>query len=50
MEVLSILHYFFTLTFEHSFNPYAAGCLFGQYKMMQNTLKMSETLAHGYSS
>ena len=30
-----------------SFNPFAAGYLFDQYKMMQ---KMPETLAHGYSS
>ena len=32
------------------FNPYDAGGLFGQYKMMQNTWRMMETLAHGYSS
>ena len=32
------------------FNPYAAGGQFGQYKMIQNTLQMTETLAHGYSS
>ena len=32
-------------------NPYAAGGLSGQYKMMQKTLtKMTETLAYGYSS
>ena len=31
------------------FNPYAAGGSFGQHKMMQKTLKMTETLAHGYS-
>ena len=33
------------------FNRYAAGGLSGQHKMMQKTSKkMSETLAHGYSS
>ena len=32
------------------FNPYAAGSWFAQYKMMQTTFKMTETLAHGYSS
>ena len=32
------------------FNPYAAGGLFGQYKMMQNMLKMIENLADGYLS
>ena len=32
-------------------NPYAAaGFKFGQYKMMQKTWKMTETLANGYSS
>ena len=31
-------------------NPYAAGGSFGQYKMMQKTRKMTENLAHGYSS
>ena len=31
-------------------NPYAAGGLFDQYKMMQKTWKITETLAHGYSS
>ena len=32
-------------------NPYAAGDEFGQYKMMQkNNWKMTDTLAHGYSS
>ena len=30
-------------------NPYAAGSLFGHYKMMQNTNKMTVTLADGYS-
>ena len=30
------------------FNPYADGGLFGQYNMMQNTCKMTETLAQGY--
>ena len=30
--------------------PYAAGGLFCQYKMMQKTLKMTETMAYGYSS
>ena len=33
-----------------SVNSYAAGGKFGQYKMMQNTWEMSETLAHGYLS
>ena len=32
------------------FNPYAAGGLFGQYKMLQKTWKITETLANGYSS
>ena len=31
------------------FNPYAAGSLFSQYKMMQKTWKMTATLAYGYS-
>ena len=31
-------------------NPYAAGCLFCQYKMMQKTWKNTGTLANGYSS
>ena len=31
-------------------NPYAAGGQFGQYKMMQKTWKMTETLGHEYSS
>ena len=30
-------------------NPYAAGGKFGQYKMMQKTWKITETLACGYS-
>ena len=33
-----------------SFNPYAAGGLFCQYKMMQKNEKVTKTLAHGYSS
>ena len=32
------------------FNPYNAGGLFGQQELMQNTWKMTETLAHGLSS
>ena len=32
------------------FNPYTAGGLFGQYKMMQKNWKMIETMAYGYSS
>ena len=28
----------------------AAGCLFGQYKIIQKTWKMFEILANGYSS
>ena len=31
-------------------NPYATGDWFCQYKMMQKTLKMTETQACGYSS
>ena len=30
-------------------NPYAAGVLFGRYKMMQKQ-RMAETLTHGFSS
>ena len=30
-------------------NPYAAGWWFGQYKVMQKTWKITETLANGYS-
>ena len=37
-------------TFSNRFNPYAVGGYFGQYKIMQNSLKMTETLANGYSS
>ena len=33
-----------------SFNPYAAGGKLSQYKMMQKTWRMTETLANGYSS
>ena len=29
--------------------PYAAGGSFGQYKMMQKTYKLTETLVNGYS-
>ena len=35
---------------EKLLNPYDAGDWFGQYKMMQRTWKMTETLAYGYSS
>ena len=31
-------------------SPYVAGGYFGQYKMMQKSWKMTETLANGYSS
>ena len=31
-------------------NPYAAGGLFGQFKMMQKPFKMAETLTLGYLS
>ena len=31
------------------FNYFAAGGLFGKYKMMQKIFKMNETLAYGYS-
>ena len=34
----------------NSFKPPTAGDLFGQYKMMQKHEKMTDTLAHGYSS
>ena len=34
----------------NALNPYAAGGYFCQYKMMQNSWKMTETLAYGYSS
>ena len=30
-------------------SPYAAGGLFVQYKLMQKSRKMTETLANGYS-
>ena len=33
-----------------SVKPCATQGQFGQYKMMQNPWKMTETLAHGYSS
>ena len=32
------------------FNPSSASGLFGQYKIMHKTFKMTETLTHGYSS
>ena len=32
------------------FHPYAVGGYFGQYKMMQKSWKMTETLAYGYLS
>ena len=35
---------------ERPINPYAAGGYFVQYKILQNTLKMTETLAYWYSS
>ena len=35
--------------FEKHLNPYAAGGLFSQYKVMQKNWKIAETLAHGYS-
>ena len=31
-------------------NPHAAGGLFGQNRMLQKSLKMTETLAHGAST
>ena len=34
----------------NAFIPYAAGVEFGQYEMMQKTWKITETLAHGFSS
>ena len=34
--------------FIFSLNPCAAGGEFGKYKIMQKSLKMAETLAHGY--
>ena len=33
-----------------SYSTYAAGGLFGHYKMMQKSWRMTETLAHWYSS
>ena len=37
-------------TLKHEWvNPQAADGYFSQYKMMQKTLKMTETLANGYS-
>ena len=47
MEIINILH---TIVTQQSFNPYAAGGYFGQYKIMLKNLKMTETLANGYSS
>ena len=35
---------------EYSINSYAAGALFGLYKIMQRKLKLTENLAHLYSS
>ena len=60
----TMLFTFLTILFCHSFrydislvfmltvglNSYAAGGLFGQYKMLQKIWKMIETLTHGYSS
>ena len=31
-------------------NPYAAGGLFGKYKIMRKSWEMAQTLANGYSS
>ena len=46
-----IWHSIFCRWYAHlNINPYAAGGEFGQFKMMQKTWKMTETLAHGYSS
>ena len=42
-----VIHLKFT---NSTLNPNAAGGYFGQYKMMQKSLKMIETLANGYSS
>ena len=33
-----------------AFNLYAGGGEFGQFKMTQNTLRITETLAYGYPS
>ena len=44
IEFSEITHFLMVL------NPYAAGGWFGRYKIMQKTWKMTETLAHGYSS
>ena len=38
------------MTLENGHNPYAAGCLFVQYKNVQKSWKITETLAYGYSS
>ena len=35
---------------DRKFNPYAAGSYLGQYKMIQKSWKMTETLTNGYSS
>ena len=43
-------HYYISLLSAILVNPYAAGGLFDQYKMMQKAWQMMETLAHGYSS
>ena len=36
--------------FTQSLNPFAAGGQFCQHKMMQKSLKITETLTNGYSS
>ena len=53
-QVFAIVHIVIGLSLHiHSFihlSPYAAAGYFGQYKMVQKSWKMIETLAHGYSS
>ena len=38
------------ISVKYAFNPYAAGGLFAQFKMMINPPKMTETLAYGHLS
>ena len=46
----SVLTFYMTFGVNYFLNPYGVGGLFGQYKMMQKTYKMTETLVHGYLS
>ena len=38
-----------SISFTTALNPYAAGGLFDQYRIMHKTWEMTETLANGYS-